>query len=647
MRFRTPVLFSLLACVIVTHSIAIAIVFYITPNTKALPKKEFLIFENRTGLEQAIDSNDTQALSSILNSRSAPTIEKVRIAIDANGNFIGSSLQQVLSPAPTTSPSPISVMHDWLNSHLPFMKSQTVADSIQTSKSHHNTLLLFLASFSLLTLLSLWLSKHLSKPLKLLDKIAKSPHNNPLSALPTSVYRYTETRTIATHLTSLRSTIKKQESSLFYQSQYDDLTGLPNYQSALETLDTEVHKDNPFNIIHITLHELRSINGTFGYTTGDQVLKESADRLRHLASAGHRPFRLYNNEFLFLSEGEEVDSNWLNLLIDALSAPIVLQGKASIKPDFSIGKASHPSDGNSAQVLLRRTDIALYDAHKKAITYAPYTPELERLNTRKTIIINDLQSSIRNQELWLDYQPKVETQSGGVKHFEALMRWNHPTLGFIFPDEFIGIAEQTGSIGLLSGWLMTHVCQQLHMWKQSGNLLCVAINLSANDISDPDLPQRIHRLLTDYELAPWQLSIEITESAAMEDMVQAIEVLKQLSLLGITLAIDDFGTGYASLSQLKQLPVDELKIDKSFVLRLHTEEHNLAIVRSTIELGHILSLKVVAEGVENIESANALIDLGCDFLQGYWIAKPMPAHQVIGWLQKFKPLALQAHNRPQ
>ena len=590
MSFRLHLLIALLVLVITTHVFSLAAVSYLTLKNIDHPYKQTLIFSNDSPLQNT--------------------------AITSTPEFISGAGNENIS--------------ETINTTL----------SILTTGTHKELLYIFLSTFFLLLFFSIWLSKSLTKPLLSLYNAAINIDRGQQIFISKSAYRYKETKTLAITLASLKASIEKQNSVIRHDTRHDKLTNLLNYQAALEMLeqDTRQEHNQAFSAMRLSFNEFRSINSTLGYIRGDEIITELSNRLRKLATVNLHPFRLYNSEFLVIIHGQKIDEDWLNNFFNFICSPIFLHSSSSIRPSFSSGIAHFPMDGIDAHLLLRRTDIALNKAHKNVTQYEFYSDSIEKINLRKSIIINDLNTAIANQELWMDYQPKVKTSEGNANHFEALMRWNHPTLGLVFPDEFIEIAEQTGSIKQLSQWVLTHVCQQLHTWKQSGHLLSVAINLSANDINDPTLPEKISTLMADYELAPWQLSIEITESAALKDIDTSINVLNKISALGISLAIDDFGTGYSSLSQLKLLPVDELKIDKSFILRLNTEKRNLEIVSSTIQLGHTLGLKIIAEGVESLDAASTLAKLGCDFLQGYWIAKPMPAHQVIQWLDKFETI---------
>ncbi|MDN7132559.1 GGDEF domain-containing phosphodiesterase [Halomonas sp. MC140] len=590
MSFRLHLLIILLTLVITIHVALLSAVSYLTLKNTDHPHKQTLIFNSDSSLQNMAILNLSEPANGISN-ENVSDVTNIRLATLLTG-------------------------------------------------AHKEILYIFLGSFSALSLLSIWLSKYLAKPLLSVYKTAFKIDRGQQIFISKNAYRYKETRTLATTLASLKANIEKQDSVIRHHTRHDKLTNLLNYQSALETLeqDTNKERNQEISVMRLSFNEFNSLNSTLGYIRGDEIITELSNRLHQLATVNLHSFRLYNSEFLLIIYEQKIDKDWLDDFFSFLCSPIFLHSSSSIRPSFSSGIARFPMDGRDAHLLLRRTNIALNEAHKNTTQYEFYSDSIEKINLRKSLIINDLNTAIANQELWIDYQPKVKTLEGNVNHFEALMRWNHPTLGLIFPDEFIEIAEQTGSIKQLSQWVLTHVCQQLHTWQQSGHLLSVAINLSANDINDQTLPEKISTLMADYELAPWQLSIEITESAALKDIDTAISVLNKISALGISLAIDDFGTGYSSLSQLKLLPVDELKIDKSFILRLNTEVRNLEIVSSTIQLGHTLGLKIIAEGVENFDAANTLAKLGCDFLQGYWIAKPMPAHQVIQWLKKFETI---------
>ena len=265
-----------------------------------------------------------------------------------------------------------------------------------------------------------------------------------------------------------------------------------------------------------------------------------------------------------------------------------------------------------------------------------YEQGQDEQHQRRLALARDLGTAVEQDELAMVYQPKIVARSGDVMGFEALMRWNHARFGFVPPDEFIALAEQTGRITQLTQWMLRTVCRQIDLWAQQGERVCVAINLSAQDVMDITLPERIHLLLQDYQLGPEQLRLEVTESALIQDPALAQSNLNALRDAGLHIAVDDYGTGYSSLSQLKRLPVQELKIDKSFILKLDHDSEDRIIVRSTIELAHSLGLSVVAEGVETEASRRLLATMGCDVLQGYLISRPMPSDQIISWLGHYR-----------
>jgi EAL domain-containing protein (putative c-di-GMP-specific phosphodiesterase class I) len=277
----------------------------------------------------------------------------------------------------------------------------------------------------------------------------------------------------------------------------------------------------------------------------------------------------------------------------------------------------------------------MYDAKKNHISYAIYEQGRDEHSLRRLAILSELRHAIARDELDLHYQPKIDVGSGRAVHAEALVRWRHPVHGNLSPDEFIPLAEQSGNINVITKWVLRKAIGDCGAWNAAGVELTVAVNLSALDLFDPELPTYISGLLSEVGLPPSKLVLEITESAVMKDPAYALRILRDLKSRGVTLAIDDYGTGYSSLAHLKRLPVDELKIDKSFVLNLrNASTDDIVIVRSTIELGHNMGLRVIAEGVETAEAWDILKSLGCDMAQGYFISRPLPAGEFHAWIRK-------------
>ncbi len=319
-------------------------------------------------------------------------------------------------------------------------------------------------------------------------------------------------------------------------------------------------------------------------------------------------------------------------VLAALAAPCVVGGQP-LDVGGSLGVAVYPDHGRDASTLLRRADVAMYVAKRAGGGYALYDPLHDRHSTDRLTLEGELGRAIEDGALALHYQPLVDLGAGRVARVEALARWSHPRHGMIPPDEFIPLAERTGLIAPLTRWVLEEALRQCRMWARGGIALGVAVNLSARALHDPTLPETVAWLLKRHAVAPDRLTLEVTESALMADPEQARAVLARLSALGVALSIDDFGTGYSSLAYLKDLPVDEVKIDKSFVLGMSASAKDTAIVHSVSELSHNLGLRVVAEGVETVTVWDALTALGCDSAQGYYVSRPLPVSELDQWLQ--------------
>ena len=493
-------------------------------------------------------------------------------------------------------------------------------------------------------LVAVWSARSMSKPLMELAKAAQRiGRGERFTALPMGSER-SETGLLASTLLSMQEAIAEREAILHHQSRHDILTDLPNRISAQEDISLLIQRGEPFALLRLAINNFRDINDTFGYALGDHMLVTLAKRLRNVDTPESSAYRLDGDELLLIVKQARSDIGWHTRLFTTLHQPIDLD-KSPITPSLSAGETNYPDHGNSPQLLLRRADIALDMALRHRHVHQRYLEGQDEQHLRQLTLIRDLQDAVSNGELWMAYQPKVSSSNGHVSQCEALMRWCHPLLGFVPPDEFITLAERSGSIRMLSQWMLNHVCAQLQAWQQNGYYLSVAVNLSASDVIDPALAAHVSKLLERYQLTPERLSIEVTESAVMQDVDAAMATLLELSQVGLRIAIDDYGTGYSSLAQIKRLPVDELKIDKSFVMALDTQQDDMTIVRSTIEMGHSLGLRLVAEGVENRASAELLSKLGCDYLQGYWIAKPMTSAAMTDWLDNFTPLSLPSSTR--
>jgi diguanylate cyclase (GGDEF)-like protein len=451
---------------------------------------------------------------------------------------------------------------------------------------------------------------------------------------PIVVKREDELGHLATAFNSMQSAIAAREDQIMFQATHDALTGLPNRTFFLDRLTqgiaTAKRGGGVAGMVMMDVDRFKEINDTLGHHFGDQLLIEIGRRLMQTFPGG-TVARLGGDEFAILfSDAKDVAGR----VTAALNEPFVL-GDVPIDVNASLGIAAYPEHADDAGTLLRRADVAMYDAKKNQSGVAVYEPGRDEHSVRRLSLMMDLRQAIARDELELYFQPKVDVRTEEVLHAEALVRWNHAVHGIMRPDEFIPLAEQTGRIGLITKWVIRKAIAQCAAWRAEGLHLTIAVNLSALDLFDAELPTLISGLLADASLPPQKLLLEITESAIMKDAAYAQKVLRDLKRRGVCLAIDDFGTGYSSLAHLKRLPVDELKIDKSFVL--HLREHasdDYVIVRSTIELGHNMGLVVIAEGVETAEAWRILKELGCDMAQGYFMSAPLPAGKFREWVRR-------------
>ncbi|HLG73267.1 MAG TPA: GGDEF domain-containing phosphodiesterase, partial [Chloroflexota bacterium] len=320
-------------------------------------------------------------------------------------------------------------------------------------------------------------------------------------------------------------------------------------------------------------------------------------------------------------------------ICDAMSPPYVVEGQA-VDVAGSIGIALFPEHGLDWQTLMRRADSAMYAAKGRRSAFEVFATDLDEDAAARLTLLSDLRRALAGEdELEVFYQPKVDARSGSCTCVEALVRWRHPREGLLLPGRFVTMAEQSGLIRGLGLRVLEEALRRCRAWRDGGLNLKVAVNMSMRNLHDPSLPVHIRDLLERYGLEPSCLVIEVTESSIMADAARTMDITGMLAEMGVGLSIDDFGTGYSSLAYLKRLPVSELKIDRSFVQNMATDENDAAIVRSTIDLGHNLGLRVVAEGVESAEASERLAELGCDEAQGFYLAEPMPADQCLAWLQ--------------
>ncbi len=424
---------------------------------------------------------------------------------------------------------------------------------------------------------------------------------------------------------------------------HDGLTGLPN--RALFALRVERLCQSPepprsarAAVMLLDLDHFKEINDTLGHHVGDRLLTTVAERLRGSLRPGDTVARLGGDEFAVLSHDLESEAEAFEVaeqVLHALDEAVTIEG-VRLEVEGSLGVALYPDHGRRMDLLLRKADIALYAAKVERSCVRLYEPAQDPHTVERLALVADLRAALELGELFLHYQPKVQARIGRVLGFEALVRWRHPRHGVLMPDSFLPAVENTGLIGPLTLQVLDLALAAVTDWRRAGHDVSVAVNLSVRQLTDLSLPQQIQQRLIAHALPPEALVLEVTETLIMTDPLRAAGVLALLRELGIGLAIDDFGTGYSSLAYLRRLHVDELKIDKSFILQLAGNEDDAVIVRSTIELGHNLGLRLVAEGVEDQHTLDLLRAWGCDTVQGYFISPPMTGDTVLPWLAAYQ-----------
>jgi len=431
---------------------------------------------------------------------------------------------------------------------------------------------------------------------------------------------------------------KHQVTSLRHQAMHDTLTGLPNRALLFDVLEKAIDaariEGSQLALMLMDLDRFKEVNDTFGHHFGDALLKQVAFRLQNQMRGQDVVARLGGDEFAVVLPAfadNNATATAARRILNTLEQQFVIEGQV-LEVGASIGIALYPEHGTDARTLLRRADVAMYTAKQKQTGYSFHREDAEVRSADQLSLVVELRGAIERNELELYYQPKVHMHTSLMTRCEVLMRWNHPRRGLLGPSEFIPVAERTGLIRTLTDWLLDHALEQCSRWREAGAPIHVALNISAKSLLDQSLPQKVEAALTRWAVDPRFLKIEITESSIMADPAHALAILAMLQSMGVRLSVDDFGTGYSSLTHLRELPIDEIKIDKSFVMGMATSDADAAIVRTVIDLAHNLGKQVCAEGVEDETAWQTLRDLGCDLAQGFWIARPMPAHELMQWL---------------
>jgi diguanylate cyclase (GGDEF)-like protein len=439
-------------------------------------------------------------------------------------------------------------------------------------------------------------------------------------------------------------TSKRRSDKLQRIATTDELTGLGNREEFHAAIGRRIaaarELDSRFAVLLMDLDRFKEINDTLGHHYGDVLLQEIGPRLTTTIGEGGFVARLGGDEFGILLPEDTDDAAVLEVvmtrLFKSVSQPFMID-ELSLEVGASVGVARFPQDGADSHALLRCADIAMYAAKETQTEYKIYTAEQNQHSKRRLGVLSGIRHALLHDEIVVHYQPIIDLDEMRVRGAEGLVRWQHPEHGLIPPGAFVQTVEQTGLIGPLTRHVLERSIAECAAWRKDGRELSVAVNLSVRNLLDHDLPKEIERLLSTYGLPPEALQLEITESMIMSDPERALATVTRLSGLGARLSVDDFGTGYSSLANLRKMPINELKIDRSFVSPMLHNESDLIIVRSTINLGHDLGLNVIAEGVEDNPTLEQLAVFGCDLAQGYHVSKPMPADAFNDWLTETAP----------
>ena len=499
---------------------------------------------------------------------------------------------------------------------------------------------LSLAGLALLVAGSLLIARSITRPVQRLAEAAARVQQGDYTG-HVDVEHKDEIGQLAVSFNHMLDGIVSRERQILQLAYEDGITGLPNrakFNDRLQQAVAGAARDaSPLAVLIFDMDRFKAINDTLGHMVGDQALREVGQRVRAALRDTDVVARLGGDEFAVLlptGSADHAPRVVAEKILKALEAPLVVEGQ-TMDIAASIGIARYPDHGPDAAALLRAADVAMYTAKRGKTGWSVYDPSHDERRQEFLTLLGELRHAVEAGELVLHYQPKVSLAENRVTSVEALVRWNHPQRGVVSPQDFIPFAEQTGYISAITRWVLTRAIEQCGEWHRMGLRLKMCVNVSARDLRlEHALVQHISAALATAQLPAGMLCLEITESALMEDPRSSQSALRHLRDLGVATAIDDYGTGYSSLAYIKQLAVNELKIDRGFVSGMEADARNAAIVRSTIELGHNLGLSVVAEGVETDHELAELRRFGCDIAQGFHFARPMDAAALEAWLRR-------------
>jgi diguanylate cyclase (GGDEF)-like protein len=506
----------------------------------------------------------------------------------------------------------------------------------QQARSRSDVLELAGVAVVVALLCAVMITRSITRPLALTVALARHIADGKLdSPMPTA--GRDEVGRLITALGEMRDSLGQREARIVDLAFRDPLTGLANrtlFNDRLgQAVGTAMRTGHAMSVLLIDLDRFKNVNDVLGHPVGDELLKQVAMRLtRELRRTTDTVARIGGDEFavLLTAQGREGAAKVARQLLTTLDTPVTIEGQ-TVDVSGSIGIATFPDDGGNPTELMAHADSAMYVAKQTSSGYAAFATSMARTAEHGLSLLSDLRRAVDENQFYLQFQPKISLADRSCLSAEVLLRWRHPTRGFVPPDQFIPFAEQTGCIKSITRWVLARGLAQLARWRAGGLEMSLNINVSTRDLIQQDLPAIVRAQLLAEGVAARHLCLEVTESAIMEDPAHALASLQALHEMGVQLSIDDFGTGYSSLAYLKKLPVQELKIDRSFVINLDRDGNDLAIVRSTIDMAHHMGLRVVAEGVETESVAAHLKEIGCDDAQGYLFSRPLDAVDFLAW----------------
>jgi diguanylate cyclase len=484
-------------------------------------------------------------------------------------------------------------------------------------------------------------ARRITGPIKALsisaDRLGSGDYSTPVQ-----VTTRDEVHELAQSFESMRQGMQQREAQIRRLAYWDELTGLPNKEHFRGLLQDQLgqarQQGHDCAVLMLDLDRFKHVNDVLGHAFGDRLLRQIALRLSDgVLRSGDVVAHMSGDEFLVCLPHADADTAQAlaQRVLKALETPFTLDDH-TVDVSAGVGVASFPAHAQDAELLMGRAEVAMYSAKSRQAGVVIYSPELDSASAESLSLLSELRTAVDHDQLRLFLQPKVALATGRVVGAEALVRWQHPQRGMVAPMRFIPFAEQTGFIRIITGWMIQQCAMEWRALRAQGFELKLSVNLSTRDLLDQDLPGKLEKLLVRETVDPQALCLEITESAIMDDPQRALQTLRRLHDMGLRLSIDDFGTGYSSLAYLKQMPLHELKIDKSFVMSMERDRADMKIVRSTIDLAHNLGLSVTAEGVESAQGFALLRAMQCDEAQGFFMAKPMAREDFGPWLRAWQ-----------